>query len=163
MRHICVVAATAAVLSACQTTTDGGPVTTASTASAPQADLPPNYRALIRAAVRDKFFDPYSIRDAAISQPIQGARLRIGGRLYVAPLQARRFARLILALAPCVTELPQTSKFNRYSWLDAAPRIKSRVSYFASIALMGADNAPNLDRDYCRSFTRSAHANLVGG
>ena len=75
MRHIWVVAAAAAVLSACQTTTDGGPVTTASTASAPQADLPPNYRALIRAAVRDKFFDPYSIRDAAISQPIQGATL----------------------------------------------------------------------------------------
>lgn len=72
MRHIWVVAVAAAVLSACQTTTDGGPV---STASAPEADLPPNYRTVIRAAVRERFFDPYSIRDASISQPIAGATL----------------------------------------------------------------------------------------
>lgn len=71
MRHIWVVAAAAAVLSACQTTNDGGP-----TASVPQqADVPPNYRAVVRAAVRDRFFDPYSIRDAAISKPIPGSTL----------------------------------------------------------------------------------------
>jgi hypothetical protein len=34
--------------------------------------LPPSYRQVIIAKVKETFFDPYSIRDAGISQPIRG-------------------------------------------------------------------------------------------
>lgn len=36
------------------------------------ASLPPNYRQIIVSKVKETFFDPYSIRDASISQPIAG-------------------------------------------------------------------------------------------
>jgi len=52
-------------LAACNQTTGSGPQ-----AAAP---LPSDYREQIIAKVRDTFFDPYSIRDASISQPIAGA------------------------------------------------------------------------------------------
>lgn len=39
--------------------------------SAEQANRPPmNYKELVTAAVRESFFDPYSIRDAAITEPV---------------------------------------------------------------------------------------------
>lgn len=51
------------MLTAC-TTSDTAP------ASAAAEPAPTNYRAMVAASVRQNFFDPYSIRDASISQPL---------------------------------------------------------------------------------------------
>lgn len=52
----------------------GGCVTAG--AETPLADnLPGNYRGVISERVRATFFDPYSIRDAAISAPISGVSI----------------------------------------------------------------------------------------
>lgn len=65
---VLVVAAVALGLAGCQT--DGGPGTT----QAAQEPPPTNYRAQVTDRVKKSFFDPYSIRDASISQPfIQNA------------------------------------------------------------------------------------------
>jgi hypothetical protein len=42
------------------------------TTGTPAEPPPANYRALVVAEARQKFFDPYSIRDATISEPIPG-------------------------------------------------------------------------------------------
>lgn len=55
-------------LAACQTTDAGTP-------AAPAAALPADYRQQILERARAEFFDPYSIRDAGISQPITGQAL----------------------------------------------------------------------------------------
>lgn len=62
----------AVFLSGCQTaqTPATGPA-----ASADVAALPADYRQQILARAKAEFFDPYSIRDAGISQPIGGTSL----------------------------------------------------------------------------------------
>ena len=64
MRYLlAAVPAIALALSACSTTTDAP---TSGDAGSP----PTNYRDAVAANVRSTFFDPYSIRDASISQPL---------------------------------------------------------------------------------------------
>lgn len=65
MLRMMLVVAAAAIVGACATQSQGPAV----------SDLPPNYRAIIQAEVRTNFFDPYSIRDASISQPFAGTSL----------------------------------------------------------------------------------------
>lgn len=66
MRHVCrFVLLAALAVGGCQTATD------APTAGGVSA-LPLNYRQIIVEEVRKSFFDPYSVRDTAISQPIAG-------------------------------------------------------------------------------------------
>lgn len=61
---------TAALLVAgCNTTSAPAPTASAG------ADLPANYRTVILDRVRTEFVDPYSLRDAAISQPMPGTAL----------------------------------------------------------------------------------------
>ena len=54
----------APLLAACQTV-----------ASAPSEPLPTNYRQMIVEKAKEAYFDPYSIRDASISQPLAGVSL----------------------------------------------------------------------------------------
>ena len=56
----------ALALAGCQSA--GGPVATTTAAEPP----PANYREIIAAHVRETFFDPYTVRDAAIAPPKTG-------------------------------------------------------------------------------------------
>ena len=53
----------------------GSPRITAAQAGAP----PQNYRAVLRSFIRTNYFDPYSLRDVAVSEPVPGRMMLRSG------------------------------------------------------------------------------------
>ena len=102
-------------------------------AVATMADLPADYRQQIVSQVKATFFDPYSIRDAAISEPFPSrsviavciranAKNRMGGYIGIKPtayyFNSGGYAFSETDLAPVVCD---KAKYQPFPEIDSAP------------------------------------------